>query len=317
MTAGRRLPVSLALAVPTYRRERVLVDTLEQVLAQDPPPDEVLVVDQSERHDPETEAFLAGASAAGRLRWIRHAPPGLPGARNRALAESTCEVVLFIDDDVELEPGFVARHAANYADPAVAAVGGRVVQARAPWQIAARRRPWPRRLDCLYLRPDGTERLEGVATFQGGNHSIRRAVALAAGGYDEGYLGWAFREESDLALRLWEAGHRIVFDPLAALTHLQAEAGGCRYEEHARPVADWTIAYPGAYFAWRHLFPAPAFWREIAVSNLARSVLRKQNARRPWRLPFALASYAWAVGLAGLAAARAPRRRAPEQGRVP
>lgn len=309
--SGSGLPVTVAVAIPTYRRERVLVDTVRQVLAQDPPPDEILIVDQTEEHEPETASFLGREDAAQRVRWIRHDPPGVPGARNRALAEAKSEVVLFIDDDVRLPPGFVQRHAANYADPNVVAVGGRVVQARRDWQMPRRRRPWPRRLDVLYFRPDGQERVSGVATFQGANHSIRRSFAMAVGGYDENFVGWAFREESDLALRIWKAGGLIVFDPEAGLTHLEELTGGCSYEEEGRPMPHWMIAFPGNYFAMRHLFPRWEFWKEVAWSNFLRSVARRPNARRPWRIPAAVASYVYSVGRA----ARLARKKGREASR--
>ena len=78
-------PTTVCIAIPTYNRERVLLDTLEQVLAQDPPADEVLVVDQTVEHERETEEYLSHAHEEGKIRWVKHQPPNLPGARNRAL----------------------------------------------------------------------------------------------------------------------------------------------------------------------------------------------------------------------------------------
>ena len=80
---GQASGITVCVGIPTYNRERVLVETIEQVLAQDPPADEVLVVDQTETHGPETEAYLARADEAARIRWIKHWPPNLNGARNR------------------------------------------------------------------------------------------------------------------------------------------------------------------------------------------------------------------------------------------
>jgi GT2 family glycosyltransferase len=291
----------VSLAIPTYRREEVLVDTIRQALALDPAAHEILVIDQSERHLPETDAFLRETDASGRIRWLRQSPPNLPAARNRALREATGEVVIFVDDDVRFGPDLAAAHARGFADPSVAAVTGRVRQANG-WQTPTPPARWPRRLDFRFFRPDRTEPLRGVATLQGGNHSIRREVALALGGYDERFAGWAFREESDMALRLWNEGRLIVFEPAAELLHLQAMTGGCRYEENDRPVADWTIAFPGCYFAFKHLFPRAEFWSEVATVVFPQSVLRMRNARRPWRLPFAAAAFAYAFARAAGAA---------------
>ena len=296
---------TVTVAIPTYRRERVLVETIEQVLAQSPGADEVLIVDQTPCHEPETNRFLETEAAAGRLRWLRQSPPSLPAARNRALREAHGDVVLFIDDDVLLEPGFVEQHRSNYENATVVAVGGRVVQARTGWMLPRAPQSWPRDLDFLYFRFDSSPRTVGIANFSGGNHSVRRAYALETGGYDEAYIGWAFREETDLALRIWRRGGIIVFDPVASLTHLQAPAGGCRFEEASTP--DWVIAFPGTYFAFRNLFPSVAFWREILFTSFTGSVLRMSNARRPWRLPWAVLSYAYAVVRAARAAARTKR----------
>ena len=122
--------LTVALAIPTYNRERVLVDTLKQVLAQDPPADEILVIDQTVEHEHETEEYLTKADDTGRIKWIKHSPPNLNGARNRALWETICDILIFIDDDVELVPSFIEKHIRNYTDNVVVAVAGRTIQAR-------------------------------------------------------------------------------------------------------------------------------------------------------------------------------------------
>src|SRR5260370_1119545 len=106
MTAATALPLDLAtgahtlrvaVVIPTYQRERVLIDTVRLVLAQDPPPDEVLVIDQTPKHEPDTLDFLRTQSRAGVIRWIRQQPPNLPAARNRGLRDATSDIVLFLD----------------------------------------------------------------------------------------------------------------------------------------------------------------------------------------------------------------------------
>jgi hypothetical protein len=198
-------------------------------------------------------------------------------------------VVIFIDDDVVLCEGFVRHHAANYLDQGIAAVAGRIIQPR-PGRY--RRRRWNRLFDYRYFDVGGTEkRADGVAVFGGGNHSVRKDVMLELGGYDENFIGWAFREDSDAAIRLWRAGRRIVFDPTARLDHLAVPTGGCRLVPGQRPLPEWMVSFPAHYFAFRHQFPRPAFWVETFVTNLRRYALRKQIVSRPWRLPWALCSY--------------------------
>jgi GT2 family glycosyltransferase len=209
-------------------------------------------------------------------------------------------VVVFIDDDVRLAPGFLAAHAANYRDPRVWAVAGRTFQPGG-WSVPRPRGPRPRLLDYRYLALDGSERIEGIASFIGCNHSVRRERIVSLGGYDENYIGWAYREDTDAAIRIWKAGGTIVYDPKASLEHLAAPQGGCRIEKDR---AEWTVSFPSVYFAFRHHFPGSEFWRQTLFGNVRRWIFRRDNVIRPWRLPGALTSYLYAVLRAALLAAR-------------
>ncbi len=287
--------LTVAVAIPTYQREEVLLETIEQVLAQEPPADEILVIDQTPDHEPSTVARLTAWQNLGKIRWIPHTPANLPGARNRALRETRCSVVLFIDDDVVLTPGFIENHLRNYKDPRVMGVAGRAIQAKGAFPLK-QSKSWPRVLDYKYLPLDRGTRLEGIASFSGCNHSVRTDVVRQIGGYDENYSGWAFREETDVAIRLWKSNHMIVFDPDASLVHLLAPAGGCRIKRRLR---EWEISFPETYLIFRHLFPGFEFWKDVLLANVRRYVLRKDNVFYPWRLPFAAASYLYTVLRAG------------------
>ena len=283
----------IAVVIPTYGREQILIDTIRMVLAQYPPADEVLIVDQSEDHEPDTVEFLSEHDRDGSIRWIRQSPPNLPAARNRGLRETDCEVVLFLDDDVILDDGLIGFHQSNYTLPHVEAVTGRL-NGRRP-----RRKPPvgvipQRHLEFRYFDFDSPARRESVAALCGGNHSIRRATTLEMGGYDENYLGWAFREETDLALRLLRGGKQIVFDPRAGLLHLAAPSGGCRLSGFQQMLRQWTVSFPAHYFCWKHLFPSRCFWQELGES-FRRSVLSRHNVLAPYRLAPALISFAFSL----------------------
>jgi GT2 family glycosyltransferase len=286
--------ISVCIAIPTYNRGEILVKTIEQVLSQRPCADEVLIVDQTPVHDRATERYLREKDVTGKLRWIRHGPPNLPSARNRALRECSCDVLLFIDDDVQLAPGFVGRHRRNYADREVVAVAGKVIQANG-WSYPARSRKWPRKLDYRFFRLDGSERKEWIASFVGCNHSVRSEAMRRLGGYDENYIGSALREDTDAALRIWKAGGKIVFDPAASLLHLAAPSGGCRIRSKGGSIEEWKVSFPASYFAMRHLFPGREFWWDIFAGNVRKYVLRKNVALRPWKLPWALGSYCYSA----------------------
>jgi GT2 family glycosyltransferase len=153
----------------------------------------------------------------------------------------------------------------------------------------------PRHLEFRYFDFDSPRRRENVAALCGGNHSIRRATALAIGGYDENYLGWAFREETDLALRLIRVGKQIVFDPRAGLLHLATPSGGCRLSGFQQMLQQWKMSFPAHYFCWKHLWGSRCFWQELGES-FRRSILCRHNVAAPYRLPAAAVSFAFSLG---------------------
>ena len=263
-------------------------------LVQDPLADEILVIDQTPEHEANTESSLKEWHESGKITWIKHSPPNLPGARNRALRETKCDIIIFIDDDVVIEHDFVRRHFHNYKDPETAAVGGRIIQ-EGKRKPRTPKKPWPRVMDPVFFDHSGKVRVSGIASFQGCNHSARVKVLRAIGGFDETYIGLAHREESDVAIRLWKAGYRIDFDPEAVLTHLAASSGGCRKHDSMR---EWKISFPSLYFSVRHWFPNRWFWQHIFIKGIRTFVLRRENVVRPWLLPWAFAAYWYALARA-------------------
>ncbi len=116
----------ISVIIPTYRREEPLRDTLEDVLKQDYPAFEVLVVDQTPTHKPKIQAYLEQLTRDRKISWFRVDWASLPGARNYAVRRASGEIILFIDDDVQMPAGCLKAHARNYHRTEVGAVAGRV-----------------------------------------------------------------------------------------------------------------------------------------------------------------------------------------------
>ena len=58
----------ITIVVPTYRRDSVLIATIGHLLELDPAPAEILVVDQTERHQETVERTLRNWEAEGTIR---------------------------------------------------------------------------------------------------------------------------------------------------------------------------------------------------------------------------------------------------------
>lgn len=226
----------ISVIVPTYGRELPLRDTLADILQQNYPNFEVLVIDQTPTHQPETQAYLDELAATSKIRLFQVNWASLPGARNYAVRRAVGDVMLFLDDDVRLPDGFLAAHARNYLErPEVGAVAGRVFD-RMKMTDAGE--------GCAidYLPPEAmdpgiawyhidlvhTVKPQRVLTARGCNMSFRReAFANYQLTFDERFRGSAVREESDFCLRFRRTGLQIWYDPEAYLTHLGEETGGC------------------------------------------------------------------------------------------
>ncbi|MCT7955662.1 hormogonium polysaccharide biosynthesis glycosyltransferase HpsN [Laspinema palackyanum] len=227
---------SISVIIPTYNREKVLRETIADVLQQDYPDFEVLVVDQTATHEPETDAYLQSLAESDRIQWLRLDWASLPGARNYAVRRSQGAIILFLDDDVQLPPGFLHAHARNYLDnPEIGAIAGRVFDrmklADSGGGLTIEDLP-PEAMDpgiaWYYIDLVHTVKPQEVLSVRGCNMSFRREIFDKYGlHFDERFRGSAVREESDFCLRLRQTGYKIWYEPDAHLIHLGEETGGC------------------------------------------------------------------------------------------
>jgi GT2 family glycosyltransferase len=101
--------------IPTFNRRAELAVTLAGLAAQDDPAFRVVVSDQSEDGaalaEPAVQAMMRVLRAQGReVIGVQHRPRrGLAEHRQFLLGQASAEYVLFLDDDVWLEPGTLAR----------------------------------------------------------------------------------------------------------------------------------------------------------------------------------------------------------------
>ncbi|MGH3112030.1 MAG: glycosyltransferase family 2 protein, partial [Gaiellaceae bacterium] len=120
---------SLSVVIPAYNAERTVGTVLEALQAQEPPPDEIIVVDDGSADGTAGVAERLGAQV------IRAEGGGYAGgARNRGWDVATGDVVVFLDADSVPGPGWSAGLAGALAEFPAAIVGcARTFWARSPW----------------------------------------------------------------------------------------------------------------------------------------------------------------------------------------
>lgn len=223
--------LSLSAVVCTRGGGRPLERALESLVRQQPPPAEVLVVDNG----PEGEA-VRRVAATHRVRYVREPIPGLNFARNRALRESGSDIVAFLDDDAVADSNWSGALLAVLAgNPQVAACTGRVeaLELETPAQrIFEANGGYSRGRELVRLPDDSDARkLHGrrapliawaVSVGSGCSLALRRRLALDLGGFDCALdLGEALPGggDHDILWRLLGAGHQIVYEPRAVAWH--------------------------------------------------------------------------------------------------
>lgn len=141
---------------------------------------------------------------------------------NAAAAEARGRYLVFLNNDVQVTGDWLDRMIALFADPAVGAVGPRIVFPGGHLQEAGAR-----------FAPDGTARMIGlnddpslprfaydreVDYCSGACLMVARADFEALGGFDERYAP-AYCEDSDLCLRLREQGRKVMYCASAEVVH--------------------------------------------------------------------------------------------------
>jgi len=274
---------TISVVVCTKDRPAELARLLASLARQERRPDELLVVDAGR---PVGDRVWA---AAARLPGVacRHlrCPPGLPRQRNLGIAAARGDVIAFFDDDVELEPGYLAAVLAVYARDAGGSVGG-VGGAQIPDPTPAEgpvRRAMARafgletygrgvvkrsgRPDYLFSPAVETD----VELLSGCNMTFRRDV-LATHRFDERLAGYALGEDLELSYRV-SSRWRLVATPAARLAH--HHVGGGR----PAPNAYQRMAVFHRYLFFReHVRRRPTDWLAWSWATLGHVLL---VARRP------------------------------------
>jgi GT2 family glycosyltransferase len=308
-----RLDAWCSVCIPTYRRPRELAITLDALMQQTEPPNEIIVSDAG--GDAETPHVVRACGGDGRPWTVRHCPTtrsGLPWQRWWAYRHSQGSpesLVFFLDDDVRLSHDALATIRAAYRkQPDLAGVGlaitfgdGRA-SASAPastlrerWLGIAGARPGtitPGGLTIIQPAPDEHIRSIDVDWLSGGAMSFRRSVLDAIGPLDRLYALYDERigvaEDSILCRRASRLGRLLLtvgpyawHPPIEHATRTESPTDGYRkglLETWGRAhVVRWLASDPRASrSAWTRL-------ASLELARAAKAALRDPLAPSRWQ----------------------------------
>lgn len=287
---------AVSIVIPTYRRERILCETILNLKALSDGVAEILVIDQTPKHEPETDGMLADFEREGAIRRFLLERPSITHAMNVGLKQARNEIVLFLDDDIIPHPYLIKAHAIAHRDQECNIVAGQILQ---PGE-----EPLAEDDVSGEFRFCSSRRCE-IREVMGGNFSVKRETALRLGGFDENFVHVAYRFEAEFCDRAIAAGERILFEPKASIRHLKVSAGGTRsFGSHLTTIKPSHAV--GAYY----YFLRGKRVRGRILQMLARplrAVRTKHHLRNPWWIPLTIfseiAGLIWAIALY----ARGPR----------
>lgn len=206
-SGARRHEYLITAIIPLYNGAAFIEETLQSVLAQTMPPDEIIVVDDgSSDAGPEIVRRLAQSHP---IRLLQKENGGQSAARNFGVAHAHGDLIAFLDHDDIWYPHHLATLMEPFAGSRPTDLGwtysnlDRVdqdgsMQFRSFLSDLGTAHPKTSLLDCLgqdmYILPSAA--------------LIDRKAFLAVGGFDESLSGY---EDDDLFLRLFRAGYDNVY----------------------------------------------------------------------------------------------------------
>ena len=249
LSSGSFTPLPYDVVIPTLNRPETLKKAVDSILKQNPPPQKIIIVDQSDA--PIRKKIRSMMEREPRIQLIELSVRGQSTARNAGIEASDAEWVLLFDDDGEAWTGMMQAHQ-------------RCVQAyRVPVSTGLSLAPWKTKEDI----PKNLRFPQAANVLDTGNCFVRRECILEVGGFDRNF-DCGSGADNDLGFRLYRRGYEIILNPYAIRTHAKEPRGGLR--EHGawwREKVEGSNVFPARtqLYTLKKYFPR-RYWNPLILS---------------------------------------------------
>ena len=215
--------MKLSVIIPTHNRADILKTCLEKIIVQQGVDFEVIVVNDGSTDD--TKRIVAMTNdqfPMTNLHYIKQPASHQAVARNRGVKEATGDIIIFIGDDIFVEPGFLMKHHerhAEYPDENIVVLG------YTTWDPSLEINAYMRFLESSgwqfgyeFLKPAMIGKTDPYKFFYTSNISLKKSF-FEKERFNEDFVcyGW---EDTELGYRLWKNhGMRIYYEPQAIAYH--------------------------------------------------------------------------------------------------
>jgi cellulose synthase/poly-beta-1,6-N-acetylglucosamine synthase-like glycosyltransferase len=274
----------VAVLIPAYNEETVIVRTIRSVLNSDYSNLHIIVIDDGssdQTFEVAREAY-AGEIAAGRVQVLTKPNGGKAAALNYALDRLTEEIYVGIDADTVIAADAISKLIPHFEDPLIGAVAGNA-------KVGNRVNLWTRWQALEYITSQNFERraldlFNVVTVVPGAIGAWRSAPVKAAGGYPINTVA----EDADLTMGLLELGFKVVYeDRSLAFTEAPIDAKGLMRQRFR-----WSFGTLQA--VWKH---RAAFIRNKAMGLFALPNILIFQMLLPLVSPFIDLMFVWGIGV--------------------
>jgi glycosyltransferase involved in cell wall biosynthesis len=217
--------MNITVIIPTYKRPRTLFQALQSLQKQTYPCFEILVMDNDVDPEIKRSIFIFNQTARIQVRYIPEPRLGVHYARNTGAQMAMGELLLYTDDDMSFDAGWVATYDEAFAaHPEMDAAGGPVLpiweEPPPPWLLE-----YIGNAKNFYLlslmQPYDSFQINGKGYFFSCNMAIRKTVLKAREGFHPEATGeiWLGDGESGLNRVMWSKGDLIGYVPRALAYH--------------------------------------------------------------------------------------------------
>jgi cellulose synthase/poly-beta-1,6-N-acetylglucosamine synthase-like glycosyltransferase/peptidoglycan/xylan/chitin deacetylase (PgdA/CDA1 family)/spore germination protein YaaH len=272
----------VAVLIPAYNEEAVIVRTIRSVLNSDYKNLHVIVIDDgsSDRTAEAAADAYAREIRAGRVQVLTKPNAGKAAALNYALGRLHDEIFVGIDADTVIAADAISKLVCHFEDPRIGAIAGNA-------KVGNRVNLWTRWQALEYITSQNFERraldlFHVVTVVPGAIGAWRTAPVKAAGGYPLNTVA----EDADLTMNLLEQGLKVDYEDRAlAFTEAPIDARGLMRQRFR-----WSFGTLQA--VWKH---RAAFVRNKAMGLFALPNILIFQMFLPLVSPFIDLLFAWGI----------------------
>jgi peptidoglycan-N-acetylglucosamine deacetylase len=251
----------VAVLIPAYNEEKVIVRTIQSALDSDYPNIYVIVIDDGSKDrtlEVAREAFRK-EETAGRVRILTKTNAGKAEALNFGLEHLQDETIFVgIDADTIIAPDAISHLVPHFLNPKVGAIAGNA-------KVGNRVNLWTRWQALEYITSQNFERraldtMGAVSVVPGAIGAWRVSAVREAGGYHTDTVA----EDADLTMALLRLGYRVEYEDQAlAYTEAPTNANGLMRQRFR-----WSFGILQSLWKHRGVFARKGALGWVALPNI-------------------------------------------------